>query len=79
MLKTFKYTKASGNVSIRQVYQMSIVDDDKLFCVDLTEFTAEEAEEYETILNTIHEQYIEAIKDAGLGSCFRTFLLERMG
>ena len=77
MLKTFKYTKANGDVSIRQVYQLSLVDD-KLLCADLTEFDAEETQDYEAILDSIHNEYIQAIKDAGLGSTFRTFFLEKM-
>ena len=78
MLKTFKYTKANGDMSIRQVYQLNIVDGDKLLCADLTEFDADETQDYETILDSIHAEYIQAIKDAGLGSTFRTFLIDRI-
>jgi len=79
MLKSFKYTKASGDMSIRQVYPLNLSGDDKLLCVDLTEFDAQETEEYEAILDSIHNEYIQAIKDVGLGSTFRTFFLDRMG
>ena len=78
MLKTFKYTKADGSVSTRQVYQLNIVDGDKLLCVDLTEFDADEAQDYVAILDSIHKEYIQAIHDVGLGSTFRTFLTDRM-
>lgn len=78
MLKTFKYTKANGDESLRLVYPMNIVGDDKLLCVDLTEFDNEETQEYEDILDHIHNEYIEAIKQVGLGSTFRTFFLEKM-
>ena len=79
MIKTFKYTKADGSVSTRKVYQLNIVGGDKLLCADLTEFNEDEVQDYSDILDGIHAEYIQAIKDVGLGSTFRTFLLDRMG
>lgn len=76
MLKTFNYTKADGNKSTRTVYQMNIVDGDKLLCVDLSEFSQDEQGDYNIILEKIHNDYIQAIKDVGLGSTFRTFLID---
>jgi len=78
MLKTFKYTKPSGDTSIRQVYPLNVVGNDKLLCVDLTQFDTDDKQDYENLLNQIHNDYIQAIKDAGLGSTFRTFFLEKM-
>ena len=78
MLKTFKYTKANGDMSIRQVYTLNLSGDDKLLCVDLTEFDIEETEQYVGLLDEIHKNYLDAIKEVGLGSTFRTFFLERM-
>lgn len=78
MLKTFNYTKANGDTSKRTVYELKIVDGDKLLCVDLSEFDSDEQNEYEIIMNNIHDQYIQAIKDEGLGSTFRTFLINRI-
>ena len=78
MLKTFKYTKENGDTSTRTVYQMNIVDGDKLLCVDLTEFDELERQYYMDVLDYVHKGYIQAIKDEGLSSCFRTFLINRM-
>ena len=65
-------------MSIRQVFPMNIVGDDKLLCIDLTEFDADETKEYEILLEEVHKDYIQSIKDIGLGSTFRTFFLEKM-
>lgn len=78
MIKNITYTKESGDTSRRSVYPLNIVYGDKLLCVDLTEFDSDEVQEYEAILDQIHKDYIQAIKDAGLGSTFRTFLIERI-
>ena len=75
MIKTFKYTKENGNVSNRTVYPLGIVED-KLFCVDLSEFSVEEQQDYEVILDALHKNYIEAVKEVGLGSAFRLFFTE---
>lgn len=78
MLKIFNYTKVDGSKSARVVYPLNLSGDDKLLCVDLTEFNAEERQEYDDILDEIHKNYIKAIKEVGLGSTFRTFFIERM-
>jgi len=78
MIKRFKYTKANGDISYRKVYPLNLSGDDKLLCADLTEFDTQEAEEYSALLDEIHQNYIQAIKDVGLGSTFRTFLLDRI-
>jgi len=78
MLKKFKYTKADGSVSYRNAFQLSIVGGDKILCVDLTEFEADDIVEYDKLMTEIHNSYIDAIKDLGLGSTFRTFLIDRM-
>lgn len=76
MLKKFKYKKASGDISDRTVYQLNLVDDDKLLCADLSEFSIQEQIDYSALLDEIHKNYIDAIKEIGLGSTFRTFLIE---
>ena len=78
MLKVFKYTKAGGDTSIRTVYPLNIVGDDKLLCVDLSEYDETEKEEFQSILEAIHNEYIQAIKNVGLGSNFRTFFLDKI-
>jgi len=77
MLKRFKYTKESGDKSNRTVFPI-MGDTERLFCVDLSEFDDSEKELYATMLEDIHKSYIDAIKDIGLSSTFRTFLTERM-
>lgn len=75
MIKHFFYRKKDNKVSERFVHPMGLVDD-KLFAVDLTEFDVDEREEYEYVLNQIHTQYVQAIKEAGLGQQFRYFFFE---
>lgn len=73
-IKHFKYTKQDGSISFRYAHPMGIVAD-KILTVDLTEFDPIERYEYETILNEIHRQYIQAVKEAGLGNNFRYFFI----
>ena len=77
MLKRFNYTDVKGKKTTRTVHPIGIVDD-KLFCTDLSEYSAEEREEYMYILEALHKQYIQAIKDVGLGTNFRNFFLDKM-
>lgn len=76
MLKRFQYKKADGSISERTVYQLNLVDNDKLLCVDLSEFSIQEQIDYSALMDEIHKNYIDAIKEVGLGSTFRTFKLE---
>ena len=76
MLKRFNYKKANGDISSRIVHELSIVDGDKLLCVDLTTANVSDRALYDDILADIRRDYISAIKDAGLGNNFRTFLLK---
>ena len=75
IMKHFYYRKKDNKVSERYVHPMGL-NGDKLFAVDLTEFDVEERAEYEALLNSIHAQYIQAIKEAGLGQQFRYFFFE---
>ena len=79
MLKRFKYTKDSGEVSDRIVYPLTVLDFGtervKLQALDLSDYTAEEREEAEIILDAIHRQYLNAIKEAGFASNYRSFFL----
>jgi hypothetical protein len=76
--KSFKYTKQpSGEESYRTVYPMHLVDD-KLLSIDVSELTDEERVEALIILDAIHKQYIQSIKDAGFGSKFRYFFLDQI-
>jgi hypothetical protein len=77
MLKNFKYTKENGDVSLRVVYPMHIVDD-KMLSIDVSQMNDAERHEATIALDAIHKQYIQAIKDAGFGSNFRYFFLEQM-
>jgi hypothetical protein len=78
MLKTFKYTKLpSGEVSTRVVYPMHLVDD-KMLSIDVSKLSDAERQEAKVVLDAIHKQYIQSIKDAGFGSDFRYFFLEQM-
>jgi len=77
MLKRFKYTKENGDKSSRTVFSL-MGDTERLFCVDLSEFDSDELDQYVELLDEIHNNYIDAIKEIGLGSTFRTFLTKRM-
>ena len=78
MSQLFKYTKESGEVSTRVVYPLKIIDNDKLLAIDMSGMTDEERKETEVILDAIHKQYLQSIKDAGFGSYYRSFFLEQM-
>jgi hypothetical protein len=77
MLKTFKYTKENGEVSTRVVYPMHLVDD-KMLSIDVSKLSDEARQDAKVVLDAIHKQYIQSIKDAGFGSNFRYFFLEQM-
>lgn len=69
------YKKENGEISERFAHPLNLVDN-KLLCIDLTEFDSDDRQEYEDILNRIHSQYIQAIKEVGLGSQFRYFFTD---
>ena len=77
MQKRFNYTKENGDKSNRLVFTL-MGDTERVFCVDLSEFSNEEQDDYLNILEQLHKNYMSAIKEVGLGSTFRTFLTERM-
>ena len=72
VIKHFIYKKKDNSTSERYVHSMDF-NGDKLFAVDLTEFDEIERSDYEAVLNQIRAEYIQAIKDAGLGEQFRYF------
>ncbi len=74
-MKHFYYTKKDNSVSERIVHPVGIVND-KLLALDLTEFDNDERDEYDAILKRIHSQYLQAIKDVGLGTQFRYFFFD---
>lgn len=76
-LQNFHYTDKKGKESDRLVYPIGLVDD-KLFAIDLTEYDEEEREDYKVILDAIHAQTVQAIKDAGMGSNFRYFFIRNI-
>lgn len=77
-LKSFKYTKQpSGEESFRVVYPLRLVDD-KLMAIDISDLGDDERKEVELVLDAIHKQYIQAIKDAGLSNRYRYFFLDQM-
>jgi len=77
IMKRFNYTDLKGKKTTRIVHPIGIIDD-KMFCVDLSEYTAEEREEFMYVLDSIHKQYISAIKEVGLSSNFRNFFIDKM-
>jgi len=70
-MKKFYYNK-NGKITERHVHVIS-KPSDKLFCIDLTEFTEEERSQYERELKNIHEEWLDTIRGLGLGTCFRYF------
>ena len=77
-MKHCVYRKADSTVSERYIVPIGVVDD-KLHAIDLTEFNQEEREQYDKILHDIRIDYINQIKDAGLGANFRYFFQKQLG
>lgn len=75
VLKTFTYTKENGEKSVRTVYPIGVVDD-KLFSIDLSDLNDIDREEAKMLLEAVHKQYIEGIKEAVGSSRFRYFFFE---
>ena len=71
-MKTIKYTKKDSTVSTRNILVIS-EPKHNLFAIDLTEFAEQEQEFYAEEFTRLHEDYLEAIRDLGLGSCYRQF------
>ena len=76
-MKHFVYRKKKDEVSERFVVPIGMVDD-KLHAVDLTEYSDEEREIFEKELHDLRIDYINGIKDAGLGTNFRYFFLDNI-
>ena len=76
-MKHCVYTKADSQVSERFIVPIGTVDD-KIHAVDLTEFDEEEREYYDKLLHDIRINYINQIKDAGLGANFRYFFMDKL-
>lgn len=72
VLRTFTYTKADGDKSVRTVYPIGVVDD-KLFSIDLSDLDDEKREDAKHLLEAVHKQYIEGIKKAVGSERFRYF------
>ena len=75
MLKSFTYTKGSGEKSTRTVYPIGVVDD-KLFSIDLTDLDDTERQYYAKLLDAVHKEYIEGIKEVVGDTRFRYFFFE---
>ena len=75
VIKTFTYTKESGDKSVRTVYPIGVVDD-KLFAIDLSDMDEEQREQAKDLLEFVHKQYIDGIKEAVGSSRFRYFFFE---
>ena len=73
----FWYKKKANDVSERFVVPIG-ADKHLLNVVDLTEYDEDERDFYEKKLHDIRINYINAIKDAGLETNFRSFNMERM-
>jgi hypothetical protein len=75
MLKSFKYTKANGNISHRTVYPIG-VQDDKLFTIDLTDLEDAERHIVASQLEEVHKRYIADIVEVVGSDRFRLFFFE---
>ena len=75
-MKSFIYTKANKDVSVRKVHVIK-EPSDSLFCLDLTEFDEAERQAYSEQLEKYHASYVEGMKalvsGLGLGSNYRRF------
>jgi hypothetical protein len=72
LLKSFTYTKDSGEKSTRTVYPIGVVDD-KLFSIDMSDLTDKERLNYLDALDEVHKKYIQGIKDIVGSARFRYF------
>ena len=68
----FDYTDAKGKHSHRVIWPIA-GPSDKYFAVDLSEFSEMEREFLMDQLNSIHNVYLEEIKQLGLGNNYRYF------
>lgn len=71
-MRTIKYTKKDGKSSERFVHIISEPGDCYL-AIDFSEYNEEEREIYESQFLELHDEYLQAIKDIGLGSNYRWF------
>lgn len=78
-LNEFAYKKATGDVSNRSAFVVS-VPSNKYFCIDLTEFEEDERVGYMVALKELYETHNESlknsIKEMGLSGNYRQFLEE---
>ena len=77
MLKTFGYTKANGDKSVRTAYILNKASDLSL-CVDLTEFDEDERQFYNGVIDDIRLRFSNELKKAGLSGNLRTFKEKNM-
>ena len=77
LLKSFIYTKSSGDKSARTVYPIGVVDD-KMHAIDLSDLDDAERVEFVNSLEEVHKAYIQGIKDAVGSSRFRYFFFQGM-
>lgn len=77
MIERFKYTKQNGDVSERTVFVIQ-QPTDNLLAIDLSEFEPEEQVAYEEQLQTIHNEFLDRIREVGLNRNWRAFKKSRM-
>jgi len=71
-VKRFTYTKSQDNVSKRVVWSLSMPSD-KLFGIDLSEFSPSEQADYIAELDKLWEEFSLGIVDLGLKYNYRLF------
>ena len=75
VLKSFKYTKKSGDVSYRTVYPIG-VQNDKLFTIDVTDLDDVTQHDIAARLDEVHKRYIEDIEGVVGTDRYRLFFFE---
>ena len=78
MLKHFKYTKESGDISDRVACPLYIIDGDKMLMIDVTPFNDVERQEVVQKLEEIHQEMLRSIRQAGFSDRYRSFFLDQM-
>lgn len=75
MLKRITYRKKNKEVTERVVYPIQ-EPCDSMLAIDLTEFSEEERENYQVILEEMSKAFKDAINEVGLSHNYRRFLKE---
>lgn len=81
-MNLIKYTKASGEVSVRPIYPFGVLDagadNVKVQAIDFSDMSKEEMLEAELLLTAIRKEYLQKIYDLGLKSRIRSFFFNQI-